>query len=124
MEDFSSGLQTRVGIVKVGEGGNGGAGGGEIGGGNEKNQKGNGGGAGLRNGKVANKGKGDTIDGGYGVDLNGKQAGSDNEVRSRGDNGGDGANFGGGGGGPKKEWSRWSWWKWCCKDCLGIYRKE
>jgi len=89
--------QTKVGKVKKGKGGRGAPGEGEQ----DGSKGGNGGGAGLRNGRTAKTGKGGTIDGGFGVNLNGTERGSNNEVRSDDDDGGDGAIYGGGGGGSR-----------------------
>ena len=89
--------QNRVGKVKKGKGGRGAPGEGEQ----DGSKGGNGGGAGLRNGRSAKTGKGGTIDGGFGVDLNGNERGKNNEVRSDEDDGGDGAIYGGGGGGNR-----------------------
>ena len=89
--------QTRVGKVKEGKGGRGAPGEGEQ----DGSKGGNGGGAGLRNGRTAKTGKGGTIDGGFGVNLNGTERGNNDEIRSDDDDGGDGATFGGGGGGSR-----------------------
>ena len=89
--------QTKVGKVKRGKGGRGAPGEGEQ----DGSKGGNGGGAGLRNGRTAKTGKGGTIDGGFGVNLNGTERGNNNEIRSDDDDGGDGAVYGGGGGGSR-----------------------
>ena len=87
--------QDKVGRVKVGKGNDGGKGEGD-----ETRDGGNGGGAGLRKGQ-AQSGKGGTIDGGFGSDELGQERGTNDEVRSDGDSGGDGASYGGGGGGSR-----------------------
>ena len=89
--------QTKVGKVKVGKGGRGAPGEGEQ----DGSKGGNGGGAGLRNGSTAKSGKGGTIDGGFGANLNGTERGKNQEIRSDDDDGGDGASYGGGGGGSR-----------------------
>ena len=93
----SGDAQTKVGKVKVGKGGRGAPGEGEQ----DGKKGGNGGGAGLRNGRSAKTGKGGTIDGGYGVNLDGSERGTQNEIRSADDDGGKGATYGGGGGGSR-----------------------
>ena len=107
-----SSKQKKVGKVLVGYGGNGGPGQSDE----EKGGAANGGGAGLRNGQSARSGKGDTLDGGFGVSFDGYEIGTDDEVRSGGDDtriftggrlgqpsddGGKGAFHGGGGGGSR-----------------------
>ena len=89
--------QTKVGKVKKGKGGKGAPGEGEQ----DGSKGGNGGGAGLRNGRTAKSGKGGTIDGGFGVNLQGSERGKNNDIRSDDDDGGDGASYGGGGGGSR-----------------------
>lgn len=89
--------QNKVGRVKKGKGGRGAPGEGEQ----DGKKGGNGGGAGLRNGRSAKTGKGGTIDGGYGVNINGSERGTKDEIRSADDDGGAGANYGGGGGGSR-----------------------
>ena len=89
--------QDKVGKVKLGKGGNGAPGEGEQ----DGNKGGNGGGSGLKNGGTAKTGKGGTIDGGFGVNLEGSERGNNDEVRSDDDDGGDGASYGGGGGGSR-----------------------
>ena len=104
--------QDKVGKVIVGSGGNGAFGGADE----ERGGAANGGGAGLRNGLSARSGKGDTLDGGFGVSFDGYEIGTDDEVRSGGDDtriftggrlgqqsddGGKGAFHGGGGGGSR-----------------------
>ena len=104
--------QDKVGRVLVGSGGNGGPGQSDE----ERGGAANGGGAGLRNGRSARSGKGDTLDGGFGVSFDGYEIGTDDEVRSGGDDtriftggrlgqpsddGGKGAFHGGGGGGSR-----------------------
>ena len=66
------------GKVKVGKGGRGAPGEGEQ----DGSKGGNGGGAGLRNGSTAKSGKGGTIDGGFGANLNGTERGKNQEIRS------------------------------------------
>ena len=95
----SGGKQNKVGRVKKGKGGSGAPGEGEQ----DGKKGGNGGGAGLRNGRSAKTGKGGTIDGGYGVDLKGKERGTKDEIRSADDDGGKGATYGGGGGGSRQK---------------------
>ena len=53
-----------------------------------------------RNGRTAKSGKGGTIDGGFGVNLQGSERGK-NDIRSDDDDGGTGASYGGGGGGSR-----------------------
>jgi len=104
--------QNKVGKVIVGRGGQGAPGESDE----EKGGAANGGGAGLRNGQSARSGKGDTLDGGYGVSFDGYEIGDEDEVRSGGDDtrifdlgrlgqpsdsGGNGAFHGGGGGGSR-----------------------
>ena len=87
--------QDKVGRVQVGKGNDGAPGESD-----ETSGGANGGGAGLRRGQ-AQTGKGGTIDGGFGSDELGNERGTNDEVRSDGDSGGDGASYGGGGGGSR-----------------------
>lgn len=104
--------QDKVGKVIVGKGTNGAPGESDE----ERGGAANGGGAGLKNGRTARSGKGDTLDGGYGVSFDGYEIGTKDEVRSGGDDtrifdfgrlgqpsdsGGNGAFHGGGGGGSR-----------------------
>lgn len=107
-----NGRQEKVGRVIIGKGGSGGEGQSDE----ERGEGANGGGAGLRDGRHARSGKGDSLDGGFGASFDGDEIGSNNEVRSGGDDtrifdtsgltqpkdqGGNGARHGGGGGGSR-----------------------